>query len=321
MPRTRTTERIRIGVSTCLLGENVRFDGGHKRDPFLTRVLSRYFEFVPVCPEVELGLGVPRPTLRLIEGDDAPRMVTSDGERDISTSMRDYARERVARLTGEDLSGYVLKAGSPSCGMERVRVYSEKGMPTKKGIGLFARELMARFTLLPIEEEGRLHDPVLRENFVERVFGFHRMTTLLGGDWRRRDVIEFHAREKLLLLCHEPEGYTDLGRLVAKIAEIPRDEFVERYAARYMQALQVHASRGRHTNVLEHMVGYLRDKLDQGDRAELADVIRDYRSGLVPLIVPITLIRHHVRRHRIGYLESQYYLQPHPKELMLRNHV
>lgn len=314
-------DAIRIGVSTCLLGEPVRYDGGHKRDPLLTHLLAQYVTFVAVCPEVELGLGVPRPTLRLVSGDDGPRMVFHDSDRDITADMQRFAARRVKALEAQDLCGYVLKSNSPSCGMERVRVYNAKGMPHKNGTGLFAAALLAHLPLLPVEEEGRLHDPALRENFLERVFAFHRVKRVFRGRWRPGDVVAFHTREKLLVLSHEPEGYRALGRLVADIQQHPRAEFAATYQQRYMQALGKHATRGRHTNVMQHMAGYLKDHLDADAKAELGGLIDDYRKGLLPLIVPVTLIRHHVRRFDVAYLADQYYLQPHPKELMLRNHV
>lgn len=317
-----TSERpIRVGISSCLLGEQVRFDGGHKRDNFLVKVFGSYVEWVPLCPEVEIGLGVPRETIRLERKSGLVHLVAPKSQTDHTNSMRKWARSRLKGLAREDLTGYVLKSKSPSCGMERVPVYDENGVPEKKGRGLFAEELLARFGDLPVEEEGRLHDPVLRENFIERVFAYHRLREAFDGRWKPRQAVEFHTAHKLLLMAHSPKHYRTLGRLVAGVKSIAAKEFREQYEKEFMEAMRLHATVGRHVNVLEHMLGYVSDALETDARKELLDVIGDYRRRLVPLIVPLTLIRHHVRKHKVAYLEGQLYLEPHPKELMLRNHV
>jgi uncharacterized protein YbgA (DUF1722 family)/uncharacterized protein YbbK (DUF523 family) len=313
--------RIRVGISTCLLGEPVRYDGGHKRDSYLVETLGRYVEWVPVCPEVELGLGTPRETLRLVRiGEDLHMVMPKTGQ-DHTEGMRAFAQKRVRELEKEDLCGYVLKKGSPSCGMERVRVFDARGVPTKSGRGLFAEVLLRHFPNLPVEEEGRLSDPRLRENFIERVFAYRRLRTLFAARWKVGDLVAFHTAHKLLLMAHSPKAYANLGRLVAEAKRLHRGVLREQYEAEFMQALSVIATPKRHANVLQHIVGYFRDKLDADSRRELLSLIDDYRCGLVPLIVPITLIRHYVRRFDVAYLRSQIYLQPHPKELMLRNHV
>jgi uncharacterized protein YbgA (DUF1722 family)/uncharacterized protein YbbK (DUF523 family) len=311
---------IRIGVSSCLLGQNVRFDGGHKKDDFVTGSLGRWVEFVPVCPEVEVGMGIPRPTIRLERRGQAIHLVDPKNGVDHTEAMRTWARRRVSEIEAQDLCGYVLKKDSPSCGMERVRVYA-KGAPSKAGRGIFAEELLARMPLLPVEEEGRLNDPQLRENFVERVFAYRRLKDLFRGRWTVGDVVRFHTAEKLLLLAHEPEGYRQLGRIVAHAKDVPRDEFPARYGEIFMRAMARPATPGKQANVLQHMAGYFKDALSSDEKAELQDAIRDYRKRLVPLVVPLTLIRHHVRKLRVDYLEGQTHLAPHPKELMLRNHV
>jgi uncharacterized protein YbgA (DUF1722 family)/uncharacterized protein YbbK (DUF523 family) len=313
--------RIRVGISTCLLGEPVRYDGGHKRDSYLVETLGRYVEWVPVCPEVELGLGTPRETLRLVRiGEDLHMVMPKTGQ-DHTEGMRAFAQKRVRELEKEDLCGYVLKKGSPSCGMERVRVFDARGVPTKSGRGLFAEVLLRHFPNLPVEEEGRLSDPRLRENFIERVFAYRRLRTLFAARWKVGDLVAFHTAHKLLLTAHSPKAYASLGPLVAKAKGTPRAALRERYEAEFMRALSVIATPKRHANVLQHVVGYFRNQLDADSRRELLSLIDDYRCGLVPLIVPITLIRHYVRRFDVAYLRSQIYLQPHPKELMLRNHV
>jgi uncharacterized protein YbgA (DUF1722 family)/uncharacterized protein YbbK (DUF523 family) len=313
--------RIRIGISACLLGHEVRYDGGHKRDAFLTGTFGRYVEWVSVCPEVEMGLGTPRETLRLERGREGIRLVMPKTGEDHTAAMRSYAERRVAALAREDLCGYVLKKDSPSCGMERVKVYDRNGVPARSGRGLFADTLMARLPLLPVEEEGRLSDPRLRENFVERVFAYRRLKDLFGGRWSVGALIRFHTAHKLILLAHSTAAYGELGRVVARAAAVPRAEVRSSYEEGFMRALARVATPARHANVLQHMLGHFKRTLDPASRAELAQAIEDYRLGLVPLVVPITLLRHHVRRQGIEYLAGQIYLEPHPKELMLRNHV
>ncbi len=317
-------EPIRIGVSSCLLGEQVRFDGGHKRSDFLTETLGRFVEFVPVCPELEIGLGVPRESIRLVRGPDhagAIRLVGNKTGLDHTDKMHEYAERRTAALGREELSGYVLKKDSPSCGMERVRVYATSGMATRDGAGLFASALMRRYPSLPVEEEGRLNDPHLRENFVERVFAYRRLRSFFSARWTLGGLVQFHTAHKLVLMAHSPKAYSELGRFVANAKRLARDQVRGDYELAFMAALKKLATRARHTNVLHHMLGYLREHLDATARAELATLIDDYRRGFVPLIVPITLFRHYVREFGIAYLRGQVYLEPHPKELMLRNHV
>jgi uncharacterized protein YbgA (DUF1722 family)/uncharacterized protein YbbK (DUF523 family) len=319
--RWRGLGPIRIGVSSCLLGAEVRYDGGHKRDRFLTDVLARHVEFVPVCPELEAGMGVPRPAVRLTRASGELRMLEIASGRDHTARMRGFARRRVAELRALDLCGYVLKQGSPSCGMERVRVYAPGATARREGRGLFAEALMAALPDLPVEEEGRLLDPALRENFLERVFAYRRLRDVLARRVAPRERVEFHTAHKLQLMAHSPEAYRELGRLVAGQKQRERAELRRRYAAGFMDALARRATPGRNANVLEHMAGHLRDGIGTEDRAELAEAIRDYRRGLVPLVVPVTLVRHHARRIGAAYLLEQLYLEPHPKELMLRNHV
>jgi uncharacterized protein YbgA (DUF1722 family)/uncharacterized protein YbbK (DUF523 family) len=320
MADSQRAEPIRIGVAACLLGQNVRFDGGHKKDDFVTGMLGHYVEFVPVCPEVEVGMGIPRPTIRLERRGEEVRLVDPKNDVDHTDAMRRWAERRVSEIAKLDLCGYVLKKDSPSCGMERVRVYA-KGAPTKSGRGMFAAELLDRLPLLPVEEEGRLNDPGLRENFVERVFAYRRLKDLFRGRWTVGGLVAFHTSEKLLLLAHDPEGYRQLGRIVANARATPRDEVVSRYGEIFMRAMAKPATLGKQMNVMQHMAGYFKDTLADDERVELQDAIRDYRQRLVPLVVPLTLIRHHVRKLKVTYLEGQTHLAPHPKELMLRNHV
>ena len=317
-----TSERpIRLGVSSCLLGNEVRFDGGHKRDRFVTDLLGRFVEWVPVCPEVEVGMGTPRPALRLVGEGDSVRMVEIKSGRDHTRAMERYSARRVRALRALELCGYILKKDSPSCGMTRVKVYGEKGMPKRDGKGLYASTLMEAYPNFPVEDEGRLNDPKLRENFIERVFAYQRLSQLFRGRWTRGQVVAFHTAHKLQLMAHSTVAYRELGRLVATLKQTPRAVFRERYESGFMEALSQLATRGRNANVLQHAAGHVKKKLDSASRGELADLIHDYRKGLVPLVVPLTLVGHHVRCQDVDYLRGQVFLEPHPKELMLRNHV
>jgi len=321
IPAMPTDRPIRIGISSCLLGQKVRFDGGHKRDAFLVETFGAFVEWVPVCPEVELGLGIPREALRLSRKDGEIRMVNTKSGRDITAEMRRWSVDRVESLAGEDLAGYVLKKDSPSCGMERVKIYGGAGMAERTGRGLFAEALLARFPRMPVEEEGRLSDPRLRENFVERVFAWVRLRDFFAGRWTVGGLVRFHTVHKMALLAHSPEIYADLGRLVAGAASLGRAALETRYRDGFMDALAKMATTRKHTNVLLHMAGHFKTLLEADEKQELLSSIEDYRLGLVPLVVPLTLVRHHVRRQRVEYLAGQVYLDPHPKELMLRNHV
>ena len=316
-----STDRIRLGISACLLGERVRFDSGHKREPFLVESLGQFVDWVSVCPEVESGMGAPREAMRLVRVDDEVRLLTNQTAQDKTVMLRHFSSRRVNELAEEDLCGFVLKKDSPSCGLERVKVYSPGGVPTKTGRGLFAEALAARFPLLPVEEEGRLNDPRLRENFVERIFAYRRLVTLFAKRWTMGDVVRFHTAHKLTLMAHKPDAYRRLGQLVASGASTPRGELQERYASEFMAALQAMATPRRHSNVLHHMLGYFKKTLDRESRAELLALIEDYAAGHVPLVVPLTLLGHHIRRGEVSYLADQVYMRPHPVELMLRNHV
>jgi len=320
MKRLDGQSEIRVGVSTCLLGRHVRYDGGHKEDAFVTGPLARFVAYVPVCPEVELGMGTPRESVRLVRLGDGVRMVGHRSGTDHTDAMRRWAERRVRELEGEDLCGYVLKKDSPSCGMERVKVYA-KGPAARNGRGLFAEALMGRMPLLPLEEEGRLNDPRLRENFIERVFAYRRLKDLFGSRWTVGDLVRFHTGEKLLVLAHDPAAYRALGRLVAAAKGQPRAEVSSEYGQAFMRGLAKLATPGKHANVLQHMAGYFKDLLPHEEKRELHEAITDFRRGLVPLVVPLTLFGHHVRRHGVAWLQGQTYLEPHPKELMLRNHV
>lgn len=318
---------FKVAVSSCLLGQEVRWDKGHKHDRFVTDMLGAYVEFVPVCPEVAIGLGIPRETIHLVREDDGIHLRGTRSRTDHSDAMRAFARQRAEELKAEGIIGYILKKDSPSCGLFRVRVHEPPregkaaGSPTRDGRGLYAEVLAEVMPDLPMEEDGRLNDARLRENFVERLFAYHRLTRFLSGPWTIGDLVAFHTAEKLLLMAHDPATYKSLGQLVADARHRDRDDLAAAYRAGFMAGMAKLATPGRQTNVLQHMAGYFKKDLSTAERAELSDLISDYRAGLVPLVVPVTLIRHFVRRFGVGYLAGQSYLEPHPRELMLRNHV
>jgi len=313
-------EKIRIGISACLLGQNVRYDGGHQHDRYITDTLGQWFDWVPVCPEVEYGLPVPREAMRLVGDPESPRLVTIRTRIDHTDGMTAWAGARLEKLAGEDLGGFLFKSKSPSSGMAAVKVYNDSGMAVKKGIGIFAAAFMKRFPLLPVEEDGRLNDPLLRENFIERVFVYQRWRELERKQGGARDLVDFHSDHKLLILSHSPKHLTALGRIVANPERLKPASLREAYFRPLMEALRLTATVRKQTNVLQHMAGYFKDRLTPDGKRELAEVIENYRRGLLPLIVPITLIAHYVRLYDEPYLKRQVYLHPHPLELMLRNH-
>jgi uncharacterized protein YbgA (DUF1722 family)/uncharacterized protein YbbK (DUF523 family) len=316
-----TMEKIKLGISACLVGENVRYDGGHKLDRFLTDTLGQYVEYIPVCPEVECGLGVPRESMHL-EGDpDSPRLVTIRTKQDMTDRMIKWAQKRVAQLEKKDLCGFIFKSGSPSSGMERVKVYNEKGMPVKKGVGIFARIFIEHFPLLPVEDEGRLHDPKLRDNFIERIFALKTWRGSLERKKSRGTVVDFHTRHKLLILSHSPTYYQTMGKLVAKAKGLPLKELYQKYQTLLMESLYLKTSPKKNANVLQHVMGYFKEQLSSDEKQELLEVIDHYKKEYIPLIVPITLIQHYVRKYGQSYLKEQVYLNPQPLELRLRNHV
>jgi uncharacterized protein YbgA (DUF1722 family)/uncharacterized protein YbbK (DUF523 family) len=304
-----------------LLGERVRFDGGHKRNDFLTSGFGNFVEWVSVCPEVEVGLPTPRDSMRL-EGDpEQPRLMITKSREDISAAMDLFSHDRVAQLKEADLCGFVLKKDSPSCGLHNVRVYNDSGMPSRKGMGLFARALTDALPSLPVEDEGRLSDPGLRESFVERVFSYRRLKDLLQRQPNAGNLVAFHTKHKLQLMSHSPKLYRDLGRVVATAGSSDLPQLLATYAATFMEIMSVRTTSAKHTDVLQHVLGHFKKVLDAAARRELLGAIDDYHQGLVPLVVPVTLLGHYARVCEIDHLTGQTYLQPHPKELMLRNHV
>jgi uncharacterized protein YbgA (DUF1722 family)/uncharacterized protein YbbK (DUF523 family) len=311
-------KKIRLGISACLLGRNVRYDGGHQLDRFLRDTLGHFVEYVPVCPEVEMGLPIPREALRLVGDPDAPRLVFSKSGEDVTDRMRSWAAGRLEELERENLCGFIFKARSPSSGMARVKLYDRNGVPNKNGVGLFARLFMERFPLLPVEEDGRLNDPRLRENFLEAIFTFRRWRDLLAGGSTAAGLIDFHARHKLLLMSHNVELARQMGRLVAWAGQVTPGELYDEYQRLLMKAVRLPATPAKHVNVLQHALGYFKRQLSADEKQEMLELFVQYRQAVVPLSVPITLLNHYVRKYRPPYLDEQVYLHPHPVELHLR---
>ncbi len=311
---------IKIGISRCLLGDRVRYDGGHKKDPFLTDTLSMYVDYIPVCPEVEAGFPIPREAFRLVGDSENPVMITSKTRKDVTNVMKKWAQKRVRELEKESLCGFIFKKDSPSSGMERVKVYNDKGMAYKKGVGIFAGIFMNHFPLVPVEEEGRLHDPILRENFIERIFSLKSWRETLSLRKSMVNMIDFHTRHKLLIMAHSVKHYELMGRLVAVGKKRLLSEVYHEYEALLMESLKLKATVKKNTNVLQHMMGYFKRDLSTHEKKELNDIIDQYRREYIPLVVPITLINHYVNKYRQEYLRKQVYLNPHPIALKLRNH-
>jgi uncharacterized protein YbgA (DUF1722 family)/uncharacterized protein YbbK (DUF523 family) len=309
--------KIPVGISSCLLGENVRFDGGHKLDAYITSTLSEYFEFHPFCPEMAIGLGAPRPTLHLVKVENKVRCVgVKDASFDVTERLGSYADE--VKSTHNKLCGYILKKDSPSCGMERVKVYTNNH-PHREGVGIYAQIMMANNPLLPVEDEGRLGNPQLRENFIQRVYIYHRWQSLLEEGLSVAKLSQFHARHKLIIMSHG--NYQPLGRLVSQAIPENLTVIADEYIAKLMILLKKVVTRGQHVNVLQHIQGYLKKELTTDDKAELNEIFERYRLGELPLIVPVTLLKHHFRKTPDPYIDESYYMSPYPQELNLINQL
>lgn len=311
----------KLGISTCLLGENVRYDGGHKLDRYLRDVLGPFVEWVPVCPESECGLGIPREAMHLEGTPESPRLITRKTRIDHTEKMVRWAEKRLDELQKQNLCGYVFKAKSPSSGMRDIKIYSERGQPVSKGSGIFAGLFMKRFPLIPVEDEGRLNDAGLRENFIERVFVTWRWQQFVHNNKTAKGFVEFHAAHKLALMAHSPAKLRELGKIVAENKGVPSQSTLDQYLEILMDALKLMATVRKNTNALQHVMGYFKKMLSPDEKQELLEVIEAYHHNQVPLIVPVTLLNHYVRKYDESYLKAQVYLNPHPIELMLRNHV
>ncbi|GAA1073040.1 YbgA family protein [Nocardiopsis metallicus] len=327
-----------VGVSSCLIGAPVRYNGGHSRYKFLTDELDRHVDWLPVCPEAEIGLGAPRPTLRLqdraeaggaeAEGSEAGGAETGRADRVISSKDGTDHTDDLAAVADRHLrelrrlDGYVLKNKSPSCGLYALPVFNDNGDRLRgTGRGAFAARLTALLPHLPVEEQGRLSDAVLREHFVERVFAHSRLRALLESEWRPRDLVEFHARHKLQLMAHSPDGYRETGRIVARAGSDAPEEIASVYAEAFHRALAVKTSRGKHANVLQHVFGMISPMLDDTRRHDLLAGIEEYREGQAPLSLPVALLRHHCSAEDVAWASNQTYLRPYPDPLRLRHPV
>lgn len=313
-------EKIPIGISSCLLGEKVRYDGGHKLDRFITDTLGQYFAWTPVCPECEYGLPVPREPLHLVGSPESPRLITVKTGIDHTERMLQWAEKKLTDLEQRNLCGFIFKSKSPSSGIGGVKVYTSSGIPSQRGIGIFGGAFMKRFPLIPVIDDGRLHNPQLRENFIESVFVFQRLQKLQesGGI---NDLVGFHTSHKLLMLAHSPKHYSALGQLVAGAKRVKREALFSAYIQGFMEGMRLLATPKKNANVLMHIAGYFKKLNSSDEKQELLEVIENHRTCHIPLIVPITLVKHYVRKYNIAYLQKQHYLDPHPLELMLRNHV
>ncbi len=316
-------EPVRIGVSACLLGNAVRFNGGHQRSHYITESLGQFVQYVPVCPEVDIGLGTPREAIRLRRSDDGGplQLIGTRSGVDHTGVMQQYTNRKLDELETLNLSGYIFAKNSPTCGVHRVRIYDRNGVPSRDGRGLFAAAVVERWPLLPVEEDGRLNDPQLRESFLHRVFAYHRAKSLFASPWSLSDMVGFHTREKMLLLAHDPATYRRLGALVAGAKGRPRDEIAAEYLAGLMGGLSRVATAGSHFNALQHVVGFFKRLLAPAEKRELLRLLDDFRRRFVPLAVPLTLVRHYISEFQIAYLRDQTYLASHPRELMLQVHV
>lgn len=310
----------KLGISACLMGAEVRFNGGHKQSHLCTDTLSQYFDFVPACPEVGIGMSIPREAIRLLGDPDAPQAIGSvHSDMNVTQPLAEYGVQMAAQMN--DLCGYIFMQKSPSCGLERVKVYNDKGLPAPAGQGIYAKAFCSQQPDLPVEEDGRLNDPVLRENFITRVFAYADWQALLRTGLTRRALTEFHSRYKYQLMANNPAQYRILGKMLGSMADTDPAEIGPLYFSELMSALKKCATRGTHTNVLQHLNGYFKKTMSDDDRQEMQRLIGQYQRGVVPLIVPLTLLKHHLRQHPDAYLTQQVYLQPHPENLSLRNAI
>ncbi|MET0946993.1 MAG: DUF523 and DUF1722 domain-containing protein [Pseudomonas sp.] len=318
---TPAVHKPKLGISACLLGAEVRFNGGHKESQLCTRALTEYFEFVPACPEVAIGMGIPREPIRLVGDAENPQALGSvNRELNVTQALADYGVQMATEL--DDISGYIFMQKSPSCGLERVKVYRENGAPVDGGgRGIYAQAFCARHPNLPVEEDGRLNDPVLRENFITRVFAYAAWHELLKAGLTRRSLTEFHSRYKYQLMANDPVQYKALGKLLGDMGRSDPNDIAAQYFGDLMSALKKCATRRTHTNVLQHLTGYLKQTISAADKQEIQQLITQYHQGIVPLIVPLTLLKHHFRQHPDPYVALQVYMQPHPENLSLRNAI
>ncbi len=314
-------QKITLGISACLTGQKVRYDGTHKRDAYLMDVLGPYVKWHPVCPEAECGLPIPRPAMRLTGDPNEPKLVEINSGIDHTRRMNTWTAEKLEEIAAWNLCGFIFKSKSPSSGMTRIKVYQDTGAPSTRGIGLFARAIMDRFPMLPVEDEGRLHDGALRENFIQRVFVFHRWKVLKEDGITFPGLLNFHRDHKLLIMSHSPALLRQLGHLLGSASKQTVETVLTQYILTLMEGLKLKSTVNKNVNVLHHILGYFKKQISSDEKQEMLDIIQHYHMHQIPLIVPVTLLNHYVRKYDDAYLKTQVYLNPHPIELMLRNHV
>jgi len=315
------SEIIRIGVSACVLGEKVRFDGSHARDPYITDTLAKYVEFVPLCPDMACGMGMDREKVRQVDCGDEIKLIGVDSAEDWTDRMIDFSKRVLPGLEEEGLCGFVLKSRSPSCALVQAKIYSTKGKPPRRGAGFFAQKLMEHYPLLPIEASDRLQNPILRENFIRRVFVLKRWRDLVDKGMQIGQLVDFHTRHKMLIRAHDLSGYRQLGKLLGESSVFNNEEIFDAYAALLFRALTLKTTPKKNSDVLMHVMGFFKNDLDSADKHEIQSMIHAYKSGKIPLIMPVTILNHHARKFDKPYLTQQFFLNPHPSELKLLNHV
>lgn len=323
----RLNMSIKVAVSACLVGHEVRFNGGHKRSNFIDAILSQHFELLPLCPEVGIGMSIPRPPIHLIaiesetEGQTVEAALVNDHEVRFTKDLKQYAVQQAEKLT--DASGYIFMQKSPSCGYKPVKLYHNNGMPLDKTQGVYAAEIDRLLPLMPKEDAARLNDPFIRENFLSRVSAYSDWQENVQNNLTKKTLTDFHVRYKYKLMSHHIPSYNALGRMVSNLKAKPLEEIAADYIEEFMQALMHMANRNKHTNVLQHLQGYLKKDLNSNSKQELDSLFTQYRKGHLPLIVPLTMLNHHIEQHtdETHYLRTQKYLHPHPFELSLLNAI
>jgi uncharacterized protein YbgA (DUF1722 family)/uncharacterized protein YbbK (DUF523 family) len=312
---------IKIGVSACVAGEKVRFDRTHRRSAYLTETLANHVEFVPICPEIACGMGIPREPLRQVDCAGEIRLIGYESGKDLTKKMTKWARRVLKGLDKEGICGFVLRVHSASCGVNKSKIHSTEGKPPTHGPGFFTRMLQEHDPLLPIVTSEALQNAIQRENFIRRVFVLHRWRALTAKGTAIGNLVDFHTRHKMLIRAHDLQGYRELGHLLGESTMDNAEAVFDKYATLLFKSLTLKATPSKNRDVLSHAAGYFKKELDAEDKRELQAMITAYAKGKVPLLVPVTLLNHFARKYQRPYLTQQYYLNPEPAELKLLNHV
>ncbi|WP_339671951.1 DUF523 and DUF1722 domain-containing protein [Dasania marina] len=315
------TKAIPVGLSACLAGQPVRYNGGHSQSRLCLDTLSQHFDFKTFCPEVAAGFGTPRPTMRLTGDPANPRLqLSNDDQQDFTEQLQQGFSEQLAQF--EHLDGYILMKNSPSCGLKRIKIYQANGYPhTERGQGLFTAALIERYPLLPVEEEGRLQDPHLRENFILRVYAHHNFRADVSLAPSHHTLLQFHSSYKYVLMAHNQPLYRELGRMLANAKQSDLSPLMAQYFSLFMQALSEPATVKNHCNTLLHILGYLKKSVPSEARQHIAAVIHKYRVGQLPLVTPMTLLKHYIEQFGSDYIKGQRYFEPYPETLCLSNNI